>query len=69
MTKFEEWKQEEIKNIQEMTIADFVFLAVSEEYPRCCNYCCYYYEKMHNKKVKCGKCADGIREYMEKEIK
>ena len=41
MTRFEEWKEEEIKNIQKMTIADFVFLAVNEEYPRCCDYCCY----------------------------
>lgn len=68
MTRFEEWKEEEIKNIQEMTEEDFIFQVVNERYPNCCDYCFYYYEKMHNNQIKCGKCSDGIKKYLEKEI-
>ena len=71
MTKFEEWKGEEIENVKGMTIDDFIFQVVNERYPTCCDYCIYYYEKIQNKnkeKIKCGKCSDGIRAYLEKEV-
>ena len=68
MTKFERWKEEEIKNIQEMTEKDFISQVINERYPSCCDYCYYFYAKLDKKETKCGKCSDGIKKYLEEEI-
>ena len=68
MTKFERWKEEEIKNIQEMTEEDFIFQVVNERYPSCCDYCYYFYARLDKKEKHCGNCSDGIKKYLAEEI-
>lgn len=68
MTRFEKWKEEKIKDIQAMTIEDFVFETSNERFPSCCDYCYYYYARLDKKESKCGRCSDGIKKYMEEEL-